>query len=260
MASRLLTFNFANKVALVTGASSGIGRATAVAFARSGAKVVLSDVVQDKGQQAAEEINSLTNGKNAIFVKCDVSKAKEVENLMQQTIQTYGRLDCAFNNAGIEGTMNATAEQTEADFDRVIGVNLKGVWLCMKNQIPIMLKQGGGSIVNTSSIAGQIGFPGMCPYVASKHGVVGLTRSAALEYARKNIRINAVNPGVILTQMVERVLAENPQQRAGFEAATPMGRMGTPDEIAATVLFMSSEGSSFLTGQAVAVDGGWTVQ
>ncbi len=246
------------KVALVTGAGSGIGRATALAFARDGAKVVAADIVVEGGEETASLIREA--GGEATFVKADVSQAADVEALVARVVSTYGRLDCAHNNAGIEGMMASTADQTEAMWDRVIAVNLTGVWLCMKYEIPQMLKQGGGAIVNTASGAGLIGVPTMPAYVASKHGVVGLTKTAALEYAKSGIRVNAVCPGIIQTPMVERLVTEQPQLGEALVAAEPIGRTGQPEEIAEAVVWMCSEAASFVTGHAMSVDGGYVAQ
>ena len=215
-----------NKIALVTGAGSGIGRATALVFAREGAKVVVSDIVVEGGEETVQQIKAA--GGEAFFVKADVSKAADVEALITKTVETYGRLDCAFNNAGIEGGVKPTIDCTEEEFDRTIAVNLTGVWLCMKHELQQMLSQGGGAIVNTASVAGLIGFPGLPDYVASKHGVLGLTKTAALEYAKSGIRVNAVCPGVIQTPMVERGAQLSP----GFDelavSMEPVGRFGQP--------------------------------
>jgi NAD(P)-dependent dehydrogenase (short-subunit alcohol dehydrogenase family) len=194
------------------------------------------------------------------LVKTDVSRAEDVASLIQRTIQSYGQLDFAFNNAGIEGMMATTAECTEANWDRTLAVNLKGVWLCMKHELQHMLVRRRGAIVNCSSIAGLVGFQGLPAYVASKHGIVGLTRTAAIEYARLGIRINAVCPGVIATPMVDRIVKEHPEMEGQLTAGEPVGRIGRPEEIAAAVLWLCSGGASFVTGQAVAVDGGWIAQ
>ena len=246
------------KVALVTGGSTGIGRASALTFAREGAQVVVADVVVDKAEETVRLIKEA--GGEARCIKTDVTQAAEVEAMVRFTLDAYGRLDCAHNNAGIEGTVSNTAEYAEADWDRVIGVNLTGVWLCMKYEIPPMLEQGGGAIVNTASGAGLIGAPGMPAYVASKHGVVGLTKTAALEYAKAGIRVNAMCPGVIETPMVERLTGGNPGMMEGFVAIHPVGRAGQPQEIAEAVVWLCSDAASFVTGHAMSVDGGITAQ
>ena len=245
------------KVALVTGAGSGIGRASARALAREGAKVVVSDVVVEGGEETVRMIEE--SGGEATFVKADVSKASEVEALVNSAVEAYGKLDCAHNNAGIEGTMGSTVDCAEENWDRTIDINLKGVWLGLKYEIPRMI-EGGGAIVNTSSVAGLVGFQNLPAYVASKHGVVGLTRTAALEYAQQGIRVNAVCPGVIRTPMVERILGGDPEAEAQFTALEPVGRMGTPEEIAEAVVWMCSDAASFVTGHAMAVDGGLVAQ
>lgn len=249
---------FAHRVALVTGGSSGIGRATCLAFAKEGAKVVVSDVVSSGGEETAAAI--LQAGGDAIFVKADVSKAAEVEALIKRTLEVYHQLDCAFNNAGIEGATASTIDCTEESWDQVLSINVKGVFLCMKYELAHMVKQKRGAIVNCSSIAGLVGFPFAAPYVASKHGMIGLTRTAALEYAKEGIRVNAVCPGVIHTKMIDRAVQGHPGMEAQLVAAEPMGRMGTPEEIAEAVLWLCSDGASFVTGQALAVDGGWVAQ
>jgi len=246
------------KVAVVTGASSGIGRASALVFAREGAKVVVADVIVAGGEETVRLIKAA--GGEALFVKADMAKAAEVEAMVNTAVATYGRLDCAHNNAGVEGAMGTTADYTEADWDRVIRVNLTGVWLCMKYEIPQMLKEGGGAIVNTASGAGLVGVPRMPAYVASKHGVVGLTRTAALEYAKSGVRVNAVCPGVIQTPMVERVTAKRPGMAERMAAAEPVGRMGKPEEIAEAVVWLCSDAASFVTGHAMSVDGGAVAQ
>lgn len=251
-----MTSTFKGKVALVTGGSFGIGKATAIAFAQRGAKVVVADIIED--EETIEAIRGL--GGEAIFIKCDVSNAAEVESLHREIMEHYGRLDCAFNNAGIEGVPSDIHDSLEEDWNRTINVNLKGVWLCMKNQIPLMIKQGSGSIVNCASIAGLVGFPSLAPYVASKHGVVGLTKTAALETAQKGIRVNAICPGVIKTPMVDRFTGKQKEAEQAFIEKKPMGRMGEPEEVAHPVLWLCSDQASFVTGQAVAVDGGWIVQ
>ena len=246
------------KVALVTGGASGIGRATALTFAREGAKLVIADMNEDGGQQTVHRITE--QGGEAIFVRTDVSQAVEVQALISQAVATYGRLDCAHNNAGISGGGRAlTAEYPEETWHQVIAVNLTGVWFCMKYEIPQMLQQGGGVIVNTASVAGLIGGRGIAAYAASKHGVVGLTKTAALEYAQQRIRVNCVCPGVIHTPMTARGL-HNPARRARIMASEPMGRVGTPEEIAAAVVWLCSDAASFVTGHTMTVDGGFVAQ
>jgi len=245
--------NLRDKVVIVTGAGSGIGKATAIAFAKEGAKVVVSDINEYEGQQTANEINKIHG--EAISVKCDVSSDRDVQNLIEKTLEKYGRLDCAYNNAGIEGSQSSITECTVENWDKTININLKGVWLCMKYEIPAMLKSGGGSIVNCSSIAGKVGFETIPAYVASKHGVIGLTETASLEFAKNNIRVNAVCPGVIHTPMLDRFDHGDEQAMAD---QVPMGRVGTPDEIANSVIWLCSDNSSYVTGQSILVDGGWT--
>jgi NAD(P)-dependent dehydrogenase (short-subunit alcohol dehydrogenase family) len=247
---------FKNKVVIITGSTFGIGKSTAIAFAQRGAKVVLSDWKQDEDTLST----IIENGGDAIFVKCDVSVENDVKNLVAETIAKYGRLDFAFNNAGIEGTPAPATECSNDNWDKTININLKGVWYCMKYQIPEMLKVGGGVIVNNASIAGLVGFGGVPAYVASKHAVVGLTKNVALDYAKQNIRVNAVCPGVIHTPMVDRFTGQDPKVLEQLVAAKPMGRVGQPEEIAETVVFLCSNAASFITGQAIAIDGGWTTQ
>jgi NAD(P)-dependent dehydrogenase (short-subunit alcohol dehydrogenase family) len=246
---------YENKVVIVTGASTGIGRATAIAFAQAKARVVLADVNEKEALDVVEIINSEQG--DAIFVKCDVSIENDVNNLVKKTLEKYGRLDCAFNNAGIEGEPGNTEESSSLNWDKTIDINLKGVWLCMKYEIPAMLKNGKGVIVNCSSIAGLVGFETLPAYVASKHGVIGLTRTAALEFAGKNLRINAVCPGVIQTPMLERFTKGDTEL---MRAQIPMGRIGRAEEIAEVVLWLCSDKSSYMTGQAIAVDGGWVAR
>ncbi|HSU28390.1 MAG TPA: SDR family oxidoreductase [Chitinophagaceae bacterium] len=247
---------FQDKVVIVTGGSFGIGRATAFAFAENGAKVVIADCMEDY-----ETISSIESrdGK-ALFIKCDVSDEESIQNMVEKTIRKFGKLDYAFNNAGIEGLSAPTHECTGENWDRTIGINLKGLWLCMKYEIPHMLKAGKGAIVNNASIAGQVGFPGIPAYVASKHGVIGLTKNAALEYAKKGIRVNAVCPGVIKTAMIDRFTGKNKEVEKQFENMEPIGRMGTPEEVAAAVTWLCSDAASFVTGHAMAIDGGWLAQ
>jgi NAD(P)-dependent dehydrogenase (short-subunit alcohol dehydrogenase family) len=246
------------KVALVTGAGSGIGRASALAFAREGAKVVVADVVVEGGEETIGMIKK--TGGEAIFVKTDVAKAAEVEALISTAVAAYGRLDCAHNNAGIAGKSLTIADDTEENWDRIMAINLKGVWLCLRYEIPQMLKQGGGAIVNTASDAGLIGLRRGGAYVASKHGVVGLTKTAALEYAKAGIRVNAVCPGPIDTPMLQRGASLRPQIIEKMVAAQPGGRLGKPEEIAEAAVWLCSEAASFVTGHAMPVDGGYMAQ
>jgi NAD(P)-dependent dehydrogenase (short-subunit alcohol dehydrogenase family) len=242
----------------VTGGASGIGRATALTFARESAKLVIADMNEEGGHQIVHLITE--QGGEAIFVRTDVSQAVEVQALISQAVATYGRLDCAHNNAGISGGGSAlTAEYFEERWHQVIAVNLTGVWLCMKYEIPQMLHQDGGVIVNTASVAGLIGGRGLAAYVASKHGVVGLTKTAALEYAQQGIRVNCVCPGVIQTPMTERGLSD-PERRAHIVASEPMGRVGAPEEIAEAVVWLCSDAASFVTGHTMTVDGGHVAQ
>lgn len=246
------------KVALITGGGSGIGRATALAFAREGAIVAISDVAVENGEETARMVRDA--GGEASFIPCNVAKGTEVKAMVDKTVGKYGQLDCAFNNAGIESSMVPIVDYPEEEWDKVISINLTGVWLCMKYEIPQMLKQGRGAIVNTASVAGLIGTPGISPYTASKHGVVGITKTAALEYATAGIRINAVCPGAIRTPMVNRVIASKPEIENFFLQCHPVGRLGTPEEIAAAVVWLCSDAASFVTGHAMVVDGGLTAQ
>ena len=246
------------KVALITGAGSGIGRASALAFAREGAKVAVADIVVEGGEETVRMVKEA--GGEAFFIKVDVANAADVEAMVNAVVDTYGRIDCAYNNAGIEGRLASTDEYPEDVFDKVIDINLTGVWLCMKYELPHMLKQGSGAIVNTASGAGLIGVAGMSAYVASKHGVVGLTKTAALEYAKSGIRVNSVCPGLIQTPMVERITADQPQLGEALVAAEPVGRTGKPEEIAESVVWLSSDAASFVTGHAMSVDGGFVAQ
>jgi NAD(P)-dependent dehydrogenase (short-subunit alcohol dehydrogenase family) len=249
----------AGKVALVTGGSTGIGQASSLALARESAKVVVADVNVHGGEETVRVIRRA--GGEASFIKADVLVAAEVEALVNHAVATYGRLDCAFNNAGIAGAIGAsTHEYPDESWDRVIGINLKGVWLCMRYEIPQMLKQGGGAIVNTASIWGLVGAPGAAAYVASKHGVVGLTRAAALEYAPQGIRINAVNPGTIRTPILDPFIAAIPEFESLMTARHPIGRIGRPEEVAEAVVWLCSDAASFVIGQTLPVDGGYTSQ
>jgi NAD(P)-dependent dehydrogenase (short-subunit alcohol dehydrogenase family) len=250
--------DFTGKVAFVTGGASGIGRAAAIEFSKAGAKVMVADVDRAGGERTVAIIHDLRG--EASYVKCDTSIENDVRDAIALTIQKYKRLDCAFNNAGIEGGQAPTGECDTANFDRVISVNLKGVWLCMKYEIPHLLASGEGAIVNCSSIAGIIGFPGIPAYDAAKHGVLGLTRTAALEYAKNGLRINAVCPGVIETPMIERFVKGDDKAREQLLAGEPVGRAGRPEEIADAVLWLCSNKASFVTGHALVADGGWTAQ
>jgi NAD(P)-dependent dehydrogenase (short-subunit alcohol dehydrogenase family) len=244
------------KVALITGAGSGIGQATSRIFAREGAKLVLADVVEDGGHRTLKMVQDL--GTDAIFVKCDVSKWSDVDGAVNKAVQTYGRIDCAFNNAGIEGKGGNTHECTQENWDRVIAINLTGVWLCMKAEIAQMLRQGGNAaIVNTSSGAGLAGVRGMPAYVAAKHGVAGLTRAAALEYGKQNIRINAVCPGPIRTPMMGRLLQDRPDAEQRFARSEPLKRLGEPEEIGEAAAWLCSDRASYVTGLPMPVDGGF---
>lgn len=254
-----MTGRLESKVALVTGASSGIGKATALAFAREGAKVVLADVAVESGEEVLRLIQE--TGGEGIFVRCDVSRATEVEAMIEKVVETYGRLDCAFNNAGIEGEVAPLAQSTEENWDRVIDVNLKGVWLCMKYEIRQMLEQGGGSIVNMSSVSGLAGDPDHPAYGASKHGVSGLTKAAAVEYARRGIRVNAVCPAAIRTPMIERTLEAQPEMTwQSLAEGHPIGRIGEPEEVAEAVLWLCSDAASFVVGVLLPLDGGTVAQ
>lgn len=249
---------FNNKVAIVTGGSFGIGRATYIAFARQGASVVIADCVEDLNRETLQQIEA--DGGKATFIKCDVSKASDIEAMIDKTISMYGRLDFAFNNAGIEGVAATTQQCTQENWERTLAVNLTGVWLCMKHELSHMLQQGSGAIVNCASVAGLVGFPSLPAYVASKHGVIGLTKTAALEYAKWGIRVNAVCPGVIKTPMIDRFTGNNKQAEQQFVDMEPVGRMGEPAEVAAAVIWLCSDAASFVTGAALPVDGGWISQ
>ena len=246
-----------DKIALVTGAGSGIGRATSLVMAREGARVVVSDINAEGAEATLSAIKD--RGGQGTFIHADVSKTEDVQALVAGVVEAYGRLDCAFNNAGIEGFMEGRLHEYPEDiWDRLIDINLKGVWLCLKYEIPRMLEQGGGAIVNTASAAGLVGSRRLSAYVASKHAVVGLTKAAALEYARDGIRVNAVCPGIIDTPMVQRLIAG--RQTDDEEPQHPVGRLGAPEEIAESVTWLCSDAASLVTGAAMAVDGGFTAQ
>jgi NAD(P)-dependent dehydrogenase (short-subunit alcohol dehydrogenase family) len=250
-----MTTKLQGKVGLITGGTSGIGRAAAVLFAKAGARVVVAGRRELEGKETIELVRAA--GGDGMFVKADVSKATEVESLVHRTVEKFGRLDVAFNNAGIEGIWVPITEQSEEDWDRVIDINLKGVWLCLKYEIRQMLKQGGGgAIVNMASVAGMMGSAGAATYCASKHGVIGLTRTAALENARSRIRVNVVCPAVIETPMAERAFGE-PEVNKFIRGLHPIGRFGRPEEVAEAVVWMCSERASFMTGQSLVLDGGF---
>lgn len=249
--------DYKDKVAFITGAGSGIGRATALAFAKEGSKVVIADFSERGSQETLKLINDF--GGEAIVAKCDVTSEEDIIRALDLTIKTYGRLDFAFNNAGSEQKAGAIAKTTTEEWDRIMNINLRGVFLCMKYQLPLLLKQGGGAIVNTSSGAGVIGIKNGGAYTASKHGLIGLTKSAALEYAPYNIRVNAVCPGYIDTSMMDRFTGGTKEGREQVISEEPVGRMGKPEEIAATVLWLCSDLAAFVVGHALVVDGGQTV-
>ncbi len=244
-----------NRTAILTGAASGIGRASALAFSREGAKVAVVDIQTDAGNDTVEHIRQA--GGEALFVPCDVTEAREVSNMVEQCVKVFGRIDCALNCAGVLGEMTTTQECTEENFDRVMRINLRGVWLCMKYEIGQMLQQGGGAIVNMASNAGMQGTATLPAYAASKAGVVSLTQTAALEFAAKGIRINCINPGLIRTAMVEKQLQTNPEKVQEYSQLHPIGRIGTPEEIAEAVVWLCSDAASFVVGHPMNVDGGY---
>ncbi|MDK2944200.1 short-chain dehydrogenase [Mesotoga sp. HF07.pep.5.2.highcov] len=250
---------FEGKVVMISGGSSGIGAETAIAFAEEGAKVVITDVDEEKGRKLAEEINE--SGGTAVFMKHNVADAKQTKEIINKIVEKFGKLDVAFNNAGIAGPSLPISEYPEEDWERVISINLLGVYYGMKYQIQQMLKQGGGAIVNNSSILGKVGFNNASAYVAAKHAVVGLTKAAALEYASKNIRINAVNPAFIKTPPIENAgMKEGTEMYDMLVGLHPIGRLGNPREVANAVLFLSGEDASFVHGESLMVDGGYTAK
>lgn len=252
-----MNLSFENKVALVTGAGSGMGLTTAQAFAESGAAVVLADFREDAVKAEAQKL--VASGRKAIAVRCDVSDDAQVAAMVDRTVAEFGRLDAAFNNAGVMARIAPTADSTREDWDRVIGINLRGVWSCMKYELRQMERQGSGAIVNNASVGALTGNPGIGSYIASKHGVVGLTRTAALEYIEHGIRVNAVNPGLIDTQIARDVVSGDEQAYDEIAKHVPIGRAGRPEEIASAVLWLCSSRASYVVGHALTVDGGMTI-
>jgi NAD(P)-dependent dehydrogenase (short-subunit alcohol dehydrogenase family) len=255
-----MKISFENQVALITGAASGLGLATARAFAEAGASVVLADWNEKAVQAAARSLAEA--GHQTLAVRCDVSDDAQVEAMVKQTVSTFGRLDAAYNNAGVQNVIAETADATREDYDRVMGINLRGVWSCMKFELQQMREQGSGAIVNCSSLGGLIGGARRGTYHAAKHGVIGFTKSAALEYATRGIRVNAVCPGMIQTPMSEQMIAEGQGEELDrmLKTYVPMGRLGRPEEIADAVLWLCSSAASYVTGQSISVDGGFVMR
>jgi NAD(P)-dependent dehydrogenase (short-subunit alcohol dehydrogenase family) len=250
--------DFAGKVAIVTGGTAGIGRATAIAYAQQGAKVVVAGRRVEEGQETVQLIKAA--GGEALFIQTDVTEATDVKAMVDRTVSVFGRLDIAFNNAGVHGENAVLTAQTDDEYDRIMTANVKGVWLCMKHEIAQMLKQDGGAIVNTSSILGVVAMGGVPLYTASKYAVQGLTKAAALQYAKAGIRINAVGPGAIATDMFEAATGGQDEAKAYMAGLHPMGRVGQPSEVANAVLWLSSSQASFVTGETLTVDGGFVAQ
>jgi NAD(P)-dependent dehydrogenase (short-subunit alcohol dehydrogenase family) len=252
-----MNLSFENRVALVTGAASGMGLATAKAFAEAGAAVVLADFREEAVKAEAQRL--ITAGHKAIAIRCDVSNEAQVAAMVDRTVAEFGRLDAAFNNAGVMARIAPTADSTYEEWERVIGINLRGVWNCMKYELRQMERQGSGAIVNNGSVGALTGNPGIGSYIASKHGVIGLTRTAALEYVKNGIRVNAVNPGLIDTQIARDVVSGDEQAYGEIAKSVPIGRAGRPEEIASAVLWLCSSEASYVVGQALTVDGGMTI-
>ena len=249
--------NFSGKVALITGAAAGMGLATAQAFADAGAAVALADFNEDGAKAAAEKLTAV--GHKAISIRCDVSDDAQVAAMVDRTVEEFGRLDAAFNNAGVMAHIAPIADSSRHEWDRVIGINLRGVWSCMKYELRQMERQGSGTIVNNASVGALTGNPGIASYIASKHGVIGLTRTAALEYVKRGIRVNAVNPGLIDTQIARDVVAGDEKAYADMAQNVPIGRAGRPEEIASVILWLCSPGASYVVGHGLTVDGGMTI-
>ncbi|MBB4262069.1 MULTISPECIES: SDR family NAD(P)-dependent oxidoreductase [unclassified Bradyrhizobium] len=254
-----MNISFEGKVALVTGAASGLGLAAAKAFAESGASVALADWNENAARAAADELNA--RGHKAIGIRCNVADDAEVEAMVSRTVETFGRLDTAYNNAGVQNVLAETADTTREDYERVMGINLQGVWSCMKFELQQMRKQGSGAIVNCSSLGGLVGGAERGIYHAAKHGILGFTKSAALEYGTRGIRVNAICPGLIWTPMVDRMVADGQGDALkAMEKSIPMGRVGRPEEIANAVLWLCSDAASYVTGQSISVDGGFVMR